>query len=197
MRWEWDDDGDDRVSRLWHLRAELSTTRKAVYTKWFRGKATYFSRPVFEAMLRALNPGGFEAGLSEDARRLLRILEGESPLSTKELKRQADLPGRANEAAYTRALRELWSRLLIVAYGEVDDGAFPSLAIGSTRVIFEELWERASTLDSKAALRRLAERLPKGSLFLGHFEKLRRAAHEPARARKRVIPSVIRYEDTL
>ena len=32
----------------------------------------------------------------------------------------------------------LWSRLLIV--GEVDDGAFPSLAVGATELVFEDLW---------------------------------------------------------
>ena len=29
MRWEWDDSGDNRVGDLWHLRTELSTTRKS------------------------------------------------------------------------------------------------------------------------------------------------------------------------
>ena len=57
MEWEWDEDGDDRVARLWHLRAELSTTDAVVYTKWFRGRATYFSRGLFTAMLRALTSG--------------------------------------------------------------------------------------------------------------------------------------------
>src|SRR4051812_43192291 len=56
MRWEWDEDGDDRVSDLWHLRADLATTRKVIYTKWYQGRATYFSRRLFAALLRSLNP---------------------------------------------------------------------------------------------------------------------------------------------
>src|SRR6476620_6984546 len=88
MLWEWDDNGDDRVAQLWHLRGELSTTRKAVYTKWYQGRATYFSREVFTALLRVLNPDGFSAeSLTPAARTILSVLEGESPLSTKELKR--------------------------------------------------------------------------------------------------------------
>src|SRR5580700_7343374 len=56
MRWDWDESGDNRVADLWHLRSELSTTGKVIYTKWFRGRATYFSRALFTHLLRALNP---------------------------------------------------------------------------------------------------------------------------------------------
>src|SRR4051812_35309378 len=51
MRWEWDDSGDDSVADLWHLRMELSTSRKVIYTKWYKGRATFFSLPVFQALL--------------------------------------------------------------------------------------------------------------------------------------------------
>ena len=50
MRWEWDDNGDDRVARLWHLREELSRSKKVVYAKWLNGRATFFSREVFAAL---------------------------------------------------------------------------------------------------------------------------------------------------
>ena len=99
-----------------------------------------------------------------EARRILRILDGESPLSTKEIKRQADLQGRQFEAVYERAMKELWSRCLIVAYGEVDDGAFPSLAIGATRVIFEDLWT-AAWASSRRTPARIAEILPRDESF--------------------------------
>jgi hypothetical protein len=153
MRWEWDEDGDDRVARLWHLRAELSSSNEVVYTKWFRGRATFFSRPVFTALLRLL--GSTELGLSREARAILDTLKLDSPLSTKALKRATDLQGRFMESAYQRALKELWSRMLIVGYGEVDDGAFPSLAIGATQLVFEELWREARGLSREEALERL------------------------------------------
>lgn len=173
MRWEWDESGDQGVADLWNLRGELSTTRKVVYTKWYRGRATYFSRPLFVAMLRRLNPEGVaREALSAPARRILDILEGESPLSTKELKRLSALKGRANEAVYERALRELWQRLLIVAFGEVDEGAFPSLAVGATSVIFEELYAEGQRLAPMEAERRILATLPEGNLFLKHFRKL-------------------------
>ena len=36
MDWAWDDDADERVNDLWILMKELSTSRKVVYSKWFR-----------------------------------------------------------------------------------------------------------------------------------------------------------------
>src|SRR5271167_90429 len=66
MRWEWDESGDNRVGDLWHLRSELSTTRKVVYTKWFRGRATYFSKELFTLLLRVLNTESPETGLSQE-----------------------------------------------------------------------------------------------------------------------------------
>jgi hypothetical protein len=210
MEWEWDEDGDDRVSDLWHLRAALSTTRKVVYTKWFQGRATYFSREIFTALLRAMNPDtSVELRLSPLAKQLLEILDGESPLSTKELKRMAGLKGRDNEASFQRAMKELWSRLLIVAFGEVDDGAFPSLAVGSTRVLFEDLWRKAFAMEQADALRAVARTLdPRGPFarFFGRLRKgivleavpakaesLRREA--PTTRRGRAVGGVVSFED--
>lgn len=195
MRWEWDEGGDNRVADLWHLRSELSTTGQVVYTKWFRGRATYFSKPLFAALLCALNRGtesDARAGLSSEARAILSVLESESPLSTKEIKRMADLRGRAYEATYEKALKELWSRLLIVAYGEVDDGAFPSLAVGSTRVLFEDLWQKAFTTDFQDAEGEIARALPSGDLFYKHFLKLKSAvpSRQVSEKKKSASPSV-------
>ena len=77
----------------------------------------------------------------------------------------ATCPGRDNESRYNRSLKELWSRGLIVAYGEVDEGAFPSLAIGATRVIFEELWDDAAKLSSEHAQSRMRSALAEHEPF--------------------------------
>jgi hypothetical protein len=167
MRWEWDQDGDDRVSRLWHLRAELSASGKVVYAKWFRGRATFFSREVFTAFLAA----GSRPYLGPEARSLLEALSLDSPLSTKQLKRATGLTGRLMEPAYERAMKELWSRFLIVGYGEVDDGAFPSLAIGASAVLFEDLHEAARALRPDEARAFLEAKLG-GTLFLRQARKL-------------------------
>jgi hypothetical protein len=78
----------------------------------------------------------------------------------------AGLSGKLLEGAFQRALDELWQRALIVGVREEADGGFPSLAVGPTRHIFEDLWtqgrERAETdeaalmaaLDAQKPLRR-------------------------------------------
>jgi len=146
MRWEWDSGGDNRVAELWHLREQLSKSGKVVYTKWFKGRATLFSKEVFTALHNLINYSGWElTDLSPHSREICELLDDNSPLSTKQLKRAVNLQGKDFEAAYTRSMKALWDRLLIVGFGEVDDGAFPSLAIGSTKNIFEALWRKSST----------------------------------------------------
>ena len=62
-----------------------------------------------------------------------------------------ELGGPAGERVYKKALDELWARLLILGGGEVDDGAFPSLAIGATDLLFEDLWENRNMPNPKGA----------------------------------------------
>lgn len=151
MKWEWDEGGDNRVALLWHLREELSRSRKVVYVKWFKGRATFFSKELFCSLLAVYSRQPRYQALSRDARDLLALLQENSPQSTKQLKRQCGLVGRALEGTYTRAMKELWDRLLIVAFGEVDEGAFPSLAVGATQWVFEDLFREASALAPDAA----------------------------------------------
>jgi hypothetical protein len=176
MRWEWNESGSQKVADLWHLRERLSVSGKVIYSKWFRGRATLASRDLFPALLRSVNAELPEVrGLSCTACEILDLLEEDSPVSTKRLKTLADLKGRENESRYNRALKELWSRHLIVAYGEVDEGAFPSLAIGATRVIFEDLWEVALRLDPAEADAMVRRALLQGSAFLKFHEQVRRS----------------------
>src|SRR5687768_12915388 len=51
MRWEWDEGGDNRVATLWHLRAQLSTSREVIYSKWYQGRATFFSKEAFVRLM--------------------------------------------------------------------------------------------------------------------------------------------------
>jgi hypothetical protein len=178
MRWEWDQEGDTRVHDLWHLREHLARSMKVVYSKWYQGRATFFSRDVFRAMLATrLRDADPHHGLPPTSQRLLEVLEDDSPVSTKELKRRAELQGRANEAAFTRGMGALWTRLLAVGAGEVDDGAFPSLAVGATPLMFEDLWLAAGQLraEDTALLERTFARAP---LFGRAFQK-----GNPAQAR--------------
>jgi hypothetical protein len=157
MTWAWDASADARVARMWHLRERLATSLSVAYTKWFRGRATFIALEVFRAMLsRLASEGELTAGLSRDATTLLELLEDDSPQSTKVLRANAQLQGRRNETIYARALKELWSRLLIVGVGEVADGAFPSLQMSATRLRFEPLWFSPTRRSSRASSTRHA-----------------------------------------
>ncbi len=48
-------------------------------------------------------------------------------------------------------MKELWSRLLIMGVGEVDDGAFPSLNMSATRLRFEDLWPGGAAAEAHRA----------------------------------------------
>lgn len=178
MRWEWDEEGDDRVADLWHIRAELSRSKKVVYAKWYKGRATFFSRDIFRALLAVLSEARIPLG--RDALTLIELLRESSPRSTKELRRESGLQGRLLESTYQKALKELWTRLLIVGFGEVDDGAFPSLAIGATQLLFEDLYLEARELGQAEAWRILAplRKSPESSRFLRRtLENLRISTH--------------------
>lgn len=156
MRWEWDDDGDGRVFDLWRLREQLAASKEVVYGKYFRGRATFFSKTVFKDLLTIKQSASYRPILRE-ARSILELLEADSPLSTKRIKEMAELKGRFFEPSYHQALKELWSALTVVATGEIDDGAFPSLAHAATKSIFEDLWIESESADIAEAWMRLCD----------------------------------------
>jgi hypothetical protein len=157
MRWEWDESGDSRVADLWRVRERLSRSRKVVYAKWFQGRATLFSPEVFVNLLAYFESSRVREVLSSDSRNIVELLESDSPLSTKQLKAAADMEGRLMEPAYNRAMKPLWNTLLIVGFGEFEDSSFPSLGLGATRTLFEELWRKAEKVPQNQAERYLGE----------------------------------------
>lgn len=171
MRWEWDEEGDNRVGELWSLMKKLSDSGQVVYTKWYQGRATFFSKELFTALLCHRIENFENPNLSRPAQELLECLESDSPLSTKQLKRLTDLRGKDNERIYTKGMKELFTHFLIVAYGEVDDGAFPSLAVGATRNLFEDLLVEAKKMNPKEAQRIINFYLPKENLFRKYLDK--------------------------
>jgi hypothetical protein len=144
MRWAWDASADPRVAEIWHLRERIARSKKVVYSKWLTGRATFFSKPAFQAILACLMKGNEILGeLSRTSRELYEILSDDSPQPTGALRERAGLEGRFNEAELNRAIKPLWSRMLIVGTGEVEERGFPSLAIGTTELIHEPLWLKA------------------------------------------------------
>ncbi len=108
MHWDWGETADERVVDLWHLRTELSTSREVVYTKWFKNRATFFSRPLFAAMLRVRGGLAFDsAQASDDAKALYRLLLEDSPQTSRMLRAATGLLGREYEAGFSRGMKPL------------------------------------------------------------------------------------------
>lgn len=174
MLWDWDETGDDRVVKMWHLKTELSTTRKVVYSKWYKGRATYFSRSLFAALLASLGmPDQGKKTLNIYEKKLLRILEENSPLSTKVLKKESGLRGKDQESLYQRSLKTLWEKCLIVGFGEVEDGAFPSLAIGATQLLYDDLWEEARKMEGQNSLSELGALFESQPLYKKEWDRIK------------------------
>lgn len=174
MRWEWDTGGDDRVANLWHLREELARSGKVVYAKWYRGRATFFSLEVFKNLLAILESTRTDRKhLLPEARLILETLESDSPLSTKQIKLMTDFRGKFAERVYEKSMKALWTKLLIVGYGAVADGAFPSLSVGATRHLFEALWQESEEIDPRDALAKMTAKIGPDSPFLKFLSTIR------------------------
>jgi hypothetical protein len=169
MVWGWDSGADHKVSELWLLKEELSRSGKVVYAKWYQNRATFFSPETFVNMLAFERS---EAPLSSNSQIILEALEMDSPLSTKQLKEIADLQGRDMESAYNRAMKPLWQRLLIVAYGEVEDSSFPSTAVGASKTLFEPLWEESLAISPAKAEAYLSKKLGDENKFWKFAKKI-------------------------
>lgn len=166
MKWAWDENADNRVAKLWLLREELSRSHKVIYSKWFQNRATLFSKELFIQLLAySQTPVKDKALLSREARRVLDALEMDSPLSTKQLKEITELQGRRLEPLYNKVMKELWSKLWIVAFGEFDDSSFPSLGIGSTQVLFEDEWREAKNISKTKAEKNIHLLLKEAPVF--------------------------------
>jgi hypothetical protein len=175
MRWEWDEAGDNRVAELWMLRMELSESREVVYSKWYRNRATFFSKEVFVNLLAYLGTSQGQAPLARDSQEALDLLLMDSPQSTPTLKENLGLRGRLLEGQYNRTLKPLWNYLYLVGFGETEDSSFPSLNIGATATLFEELWLQSQGIVPEKAEAFLLRILGEENLFFKYAKKLRAA----------------------
>lgn len=175
MRWEWDSGGDNRVGELWMLRAELMDSREVVYSKWYQGRATYFSKKVFINLLAYFGTSQDRRPVGPTSQEALDLLLMDSPQSTPLLKENLGLRGRLNESQYNRTLKPLWNYLYLVGFGEVEDSSFPSLNIGASATLFEELWLESQSIAPDAAEKYLVKTLGEDNLFLKFARKLLRS----------------------
>ena len=172
MKWEWNEDSDARVAQLWHIREQLSRSRQVVYSKWYQGRATFFSLEAFGHLLSIQKAFKKRTQLeSQEAKEIMDALEMDSPLSTRQIKEIAELKGKSFEAIYNRVMKELWWSGLIIGFGEIEDSSFPSLAVGATSALFEDVWSQAKKLKSDDSVLWLKKKLSSENLFYKALEK--------------------------
>lgn len=172
MRWEWDQEGDQRVSDLWILREELSRSEEVVYAKWYQNRATFFSKEVFVNLLAFLQSHSRQQGLPLSSREALDSFLLDSPQSTKIIKENLSWQGKLMESHFNRAMKPLWNGLYLVGFGEVQDSSFPSLNMAASATLFEQLWMKAQKIAPESAEKFLVKKLGKENLFLKHARKL-------------------------
>lgn len=175
MRWEWDADGDARVSELWILREELSRSGEVVYAKWFRNRATFFSKEVFVHLLAYLGSSQGRVTLPRSSQEALDSFLLDSPQSTKIIKANLGWQGKLMESHYNRSMKPLWNYLFLVGWGEVDDSSFPSLNMAATQNRFEDLWLESQNLSEDSAGLWLRQKLGEANPFFRYAEKLHKA----------------------
>ena len=107
-----------------------------------------------------------------------------SPRSTKDLRAEVGLRGKPFESLFNHAMKALWTRLLVVGTGEIPDGAFPSLAVAATEMMFEDSWNaRAQVPDDARA--KLDEALARSPLFAKELAKGVKAVRDASAAARR------------
>ncbi|NUM60186.1 MAG: hypothetical protein HUU56_16250 [Bdellovibrionaceae bacterium] len=170
MKWEWDEGGDQKVFKMWNLMKELSSCQEVVYSKWYRGRATFFSRDLFTAFLALKIQRKWS---HKESRQILDELKANSPLSTKDLKKITGLKGKLLESLYNKAMKELFENFDIVGFGEVEDGAFPSLAVGASEVLYEDLFNEAKNISKEKAEIVIEQHMKNSSLLRKFYKKTR------------------------
>lgn len=175
MRWEWDQEGDNRVAEMWVLREELSRSEEVIYAKWFRNRATFFSKEVFVHLLAWLGSSQGRVDLPRSSQEALDSFLLDSPQSTKIIKENLGWQGKMMESHYNRAMKPLWSYLFLVGYGEVQDSSFPSLNMAATQNLFEDLWLESQKIHAAAAEAFLLKKLGPDNLFFKYAQKLVKA----------------------
>ncbi|WP_413943112.1 hypothetical protein [Bdellovibrio sp. HCB-162] len=173
MRWEWDSAGDNRVAEMWVMREELSRSKEVVYAKWFRNRATFFSKEVFIYLLSYLGSSQDRIHLPRPSQEALDSFLLDSPQSTKIIKENLGWQGKMMESHYNRAMKPLWDYLYIVGFGEVDDSSFPSLNMAATQNLFEELWLKSQRIDSTKAEEKLIKILGEENPFMKYAKRVR------------------------
>jgi hypothetical protein len=123
---------DHHSAKLWQWKDELPLKRRALYTKFFRGRGTFISRlmlPSFLAMRESprhtIDYDTFYAAgrISHDAHALWKVLAEHGPLGTLELRHACRMESKAGNARFKKAMLELQGLLVVTHFGAEQETA--------------------------------------------------------------------------
>ena len=143
---------DPETSLTWRLKDELLRHGRVYYGKLPRGKTMFLAPrmiPYFKALWRVTRRQE-KTSLSRDALAVLRVLRREWEMATGDLRAES---GVADRKAFTRALDELQSTMIVVPNDVVYEPKFTYLW-GLAEERFPD--ERAQKVDRATALREVA-----------------------------------------
>lgn len=157
---------DQHFERIWRWKDELPRRRRALYSKYFRGKGTFISRrllPHFLAMRQAAaaphDHQRFyrEGRIRDDARVIWEALAEHGPLATLELRHACKMETTAGNIRFKRAILDLQCLLVVSHFGsEQETGAWASGKYELTSRAFPEETCAALEIEPRKARAALA-----------------------------------------
>ncbi|HEY7399645.1 MAG TPA: hypothetical protein VH989_01985 [Actinomycetota bacterium] len=130
---------DADISRVWRWKDELPRRKLAWYGEFVRGRTSFLS-PAMVADLypREGKPDDFgDAGLSDSAYRIARILLRSGPQSKAALREALDIEGPGGTERFNRAVGELGRALVVTGFGTQEEGnGWPSGVLELTVRVF-------------------------------------------------------------
>jgi hypothetical protein len=123
---------DKYAQMVWRWKDELPRRKRAIYTKYFRGRGTLISLkflPHFLAMRGApLAPSErerfyAEGRIREDARVIWKALDEHGPMATLELRHACKMETKAGNKRFKRAVLDLQCLLAVVHFGTEQETA--------------------------------------------------------------------------
>jgi hypothetical protein len=156
---------DAYAVKLWEWKDNFPRRRRAFYSKYFRGRATFISLKLLPHFLAMEGTGAvagdhgrmYAAGrISADAGAIWETLDAQGPLATLELRHACKMDSKAGNQRYKRAMLELSRALVVVHFGvEQETGAWASSRFELTARAFPKQAAAARTIapeDARSAI---------------------------------------------
>lgn len=138
MNWEWDEDADRRVVRLWWLKNEVAQTKKVLYGRFLSNRPVLVSKDKAREMMKVM----IRPQLNALAREILNRLEDNSPQTKRMLARELRAEGwEFSKSEIEKSLLSLQKGFWIVNLGdsEREKGPMPSTEYAALSLVFPEL----------------------------------------------------------